>query len=175
MSHESDAQEPTIRSSEIVVSVASAAAFETELTTEPTPNTTLTGQPHVLPPPLVRKPEPPSSNPDLVYVYEVAAEEFAPMADGPPVVSSAEELEPMLTVDMSAIEIASDEALPFEVPAEVGVDVSAEPAPALGESTGRTANEVAAQLKKKITSPPLIEDQRSLFENTKRSEKAPEA
>ena len=160
VSREYGGQDQTTHSTAKEGSVVSAVASETELETGPTQ------------PP---KSEPVTPNRDLVCVYEVAAEEFAPMSDQLLPVSPEEESEPVVGREMSAIEMASDQAMPFEVPAGVAVDDSVESAVMADESAGRTATEVAARLKENSAAASFLDDQGSLFENSKRSEKAPEA
>jgi hypothetical protein len=56
-------------------------------------------------------------NPELVYVYEVGAEEVGPLREEPAATPSGEEFAPATAVDLAAPESDSDEALPFEVQA----------------------------------------------------------
>lgn len=102
---------------------------------------------------------PPAPNPELVYVYEVEAEEVGPQIDEPVAVPSGEEFGPDKAPDLAAPESVSDEALPFEVPAAANAT----------ESGG------ANQAEQKSAVSMVKKEQASLFGDTKGPKQGPEA
>jgi len=104
-------------------------------------------------PPLpVSAQEPKAPSLELIYVYEVAAEEVAPLVDEPSTQSRDEGDEQMTSDSLGEPEPVSDEPLPFEVPGRAG--------------TGPLMSEATAQRRRKSLSPDAMIEQPSLFEHS---------
>ncbi|HLY62206.1 MAG TPA: UDP-N-acetylmuramoyl-L-alanine--D-glutamate ligase [Terriglobia bacterium] len=105
------------------------------------------------------EPRAPAPKPDLVYLYEVDAAEFAPAPEEPPLDSLGEEPAATEASSLGNPEAAGDEVLPYEV------------SPAIDERAG----EIAEQPNQKSESGAEKKEQTSLFGDAGDSGQKPEA